>query len=57
MRDAKTPVRGFDPVFGCAVGVGVGRDHLTFEHHGFNVEVVIVGNSEEPDVFRALFPV
>lgn len=57
VREPKTPVIGLFPVLWRAVGIGVRRDHLALEHHGFDVEVIILGNRKEPDVFGALLPV
>ena len=57
MRHAETPVFCLRPVFRLAIAVRIRRDHLALEHHGVNVEVVIITDREEPDILRAVLPV
>jgi len=57
MRHAEAPVFRLRPIFRLAIAVRVRRDHLALEHHGVNVEVVIITDREEPDVLRAVLPV
>ena len=57
MCQPETPVFSLGPVFRCAVWIGVRRDHLPLEHHCIDIEVIIVSNREEPNIFRTVFPV
>src|SRR6185503_19127271 len=57
MGHSEPPVFRLTPIFGLAVLIGVRRDDLTFDHHRINVEVIILTNSEKPDVLRTVFPV
>src|ERR1044072_7925280 len=44
------------PVLRFAVLMRVRRDYLPFEHHCLYVEVIILANTEKPDLFRTVFP-
>src|ERR1044072_3660666 len=57
MRDAEPSVVRFRPVFRLAIAVRIRRDDLPFEHHGVYIEVIIITNSEKPDIFRTILPV
>src|ERR1051326_912150 len=57
MCDSKPSVFRLIPVLRFAVLMGVGRYYLPLDHHRLDVEVIILANSEKPDVFRAVFPV
>lgn len=45
------------PILWVTVFVGVRCDHLSHEFHSFDIEMVLVGECTEPDVFRVVFPV
>src|SRR5215813_14873052 len=57
MCDSKPSVFRLRPVLGFAVLMRVRRDYLALEHHCLDVEVIVLANSEEPDVFRSVLPV
>src|SRR4051794_6960063 len=57
MSDPKPPVFSFRPVLRFAIVVGVGRNHLSLEHHRIHIEVVLVSDSKKPDIFRTILPV
>src|SRR5689334_276568 len=57
MCQPKASIISLLPILRLAVAVGVRREHLPLEPDGFDIKVVIVRNSEEPDIFRTLFPV
>src|SRR5574338_242103 len=57
MRHSEPSLLCLRPVFGLAIALCVRRDHLSFEHHGVDIEVIIVTNSKKPDVLRTILPV
>src|ERR1051326_2448274 len=57
MCDSKPSIISLIPVLRFAVLMRVRRDYLPFEHHCLDVEVIILANSEKPDIFRTVFPI
>src|ERR1051325_6532481 len=57
MRDSKSSVISLLPVLRLAILIGIRRDDLAPQHHGVDVEVIILTDRKKPNILRSVFPV
>src|SRR5215217_2327824 len=57
MRDAETPVFGLGPILRNSVLISIRSDDLALHLHGLDIEVIVVTNCKEPNIFRTVFPI